>query len=227
MHLLGINIICDRFCYLLFILRLLFSDKSFIRVKIIKISTRVRIVYLYLGPMILNTFELFLVIIFVISLGSLFPTSISLLLLFLSPILFFSQLFYINPFVEWLYIYNQPRKCKLCPPCIYLMPPFIRCLVSFLYSTVAPTFIQCLYAYNQWRKWNCWEAKRITSIASTRYSDRIAIQAVKIESQITDSHLEISGPSSSSEPSSGRVPPWVHTINEWADGTNPNCKELY
>jgi precorrin-3B methylase len=38
----------------------------------------------------------------------------------------------------------------------------------------------------------------ITSMASTKYSDRIDIQAVIIESQKTDSHLEISGVSSSS-----------------------------
>ena len=41
-----------------------------------------------------------------------------------------------------------------------------------------------------------------TSIASTKYSDKIETQAVIIKSQITDSHFEIWGVSSSSEPSS-------------------------
>lgn len=38
----------------------------------------------------------------------------------------------------------------------------------------------------------------ITSIALTKYSERIEIHAVRIESQIMDSHLVISGASSSS-----------------------------
>lgn len=46
------------------------------------------------------------------------------------------------------------------------------------------------------------EQKNITSIARTKYSDRIEIEAVIIKSQITDSHLDISGASSSSDPSS-------------------------
>lgn len=51
-----------------------------------------------------------------------------------------------------------------------------------------------------------------TSIAPTKYSDKIDIQAVKTESHIIDSHLEISGDSSSFElfplwPSS-----WIYTM---------------
>lgn len=37
-----------------------------------------------------------------------------------------------------------------------------------------------------------------TSMVSTRYSESMEIQAVIIKSQMIDSHLEISGPSSSS-----------------------------
>lgn len=42
------------------------------------------------------------------------------------------------------------------------------------------------------------DEKLVTSIAPTKYSDRTDIKAVIIESQIIDSHLEISGDSSSS-----------------------------
>lgn len=54
----------------------------------------------------------------------------------------------------------------------------------------------------------------LTSMALTKYSDRNEIQAVIIESQIIDSHLEISGDSSSSssEFSSFWLPSWVHSI---------------
>lgn len=51
---------------------------------------------------------------------------------------------------------------------------------------------------------------RITSMALTRYSERTEIHKVKIVSHIMDSHLEISGASSSSP--SVWSPPWLYTI---------------
>lgn len=71
------------------------------------------------------------------------------------------------------------------------------------------------------------EQENITSIALTKYSDRTDIQAVIIKSQVIDSHLEISGASSSSKASSFRLPSWVddmhHTTNQWIEHSKFNC----
>lgn len=53
---------------------------------------------------------------------------------------------------------------------------------------------------------------KVTSMASTKYSERIDIHAVKTVSQIIDSHLEISGASSSSEVPSVWESSWNYAI---------------
>ena len=63
---------------------------------------------------------------------------------------------------------------------------------------------------NKWKR-KMWISSP-TSIAPTKYSDRIDIQAVITESQISVSHLEISGDSSSFELFPFWLSSWIHIM---------------